>query len=103
MSIFLLSPHSIEKSSDHSSKAAPRPVDLHCLRVFEQTDRGGELCVLHRGGEAGERLRVCDVGRHFENFAGEMIDAVDQAAATGDKNAGADVIDERFFFESAFE
>src|SRR5437879_10647497 len=39
------SSHSTEKSSENSADAAPRPVDLHRLRVFEQTDRGRELWV----------------------------------------------------------
>ena len=38
--IFLLSSHSTKKSSENSSDAAPRPIDLNGLGVFEQTDCG---------------------------------------------------------------
>src|ERR1700731_4243080 len=97
MSIFLFSSHSAKKPSKNSSDAAPRAVDLHGLRVLEQTDRGRKFRVFHRRSQAGERLRVGYVRRHFKNLAGEMIDPVHQTAATGDEHSGTDIIDERFF------
>src|SRR5438105_5975426 len=41
--------------------------------------------------------------RHFKNFSGQMIDAVEQTAAAGDKDSSAGGIDERFFFDGALE
>jgi len=43
------------------------------------------------------------VRRHFENLFRKIIDAIEQAAPTGDENPGAEVIDEWFFVEPAFE
>ena len=40
---------------------------------------------------------------HFENFRSEMIDAVEKTASAGDANTGAEIIDEWFLFEPAFE
>ena len=40
---------------------------------------------------------------HFENFFREMIDTIEETASTGNENAGTEIIDERLFFESAFE
>ena len=76
---------------------------MHGLRVFDQTDGGGELRIFERRGQSRHCLRVRDVRRHFKDFSREMIDPVEQAASAGDENARADVIDERFLFDCAFE
>ena len=41
--------------------------------------------------------------RHFKNFLGQIFYPVEQTAAAGDENAGADVIDERFIGQLALE
>jgi hypothetical protein len=98
-----VSPYPIEKPSKNSGDASARPVDLHGLRVFKQTDRGCELRVLGGRRKSRGRLRVRHVGRHFENFAGKVIDAIEQTASASDKNSRADVIDERLFFNRALQ
>src|SRR6516162_1837443 len=103
MSIFLLSSLSAEESSKNSAEAAPRPVDLHGLCVFEQADRGRELRILGRRRQTRQCLRVGYMRRHFKNFACQMIDPIQQAAPTSDQDAGADVINERFFLNRALE
>ena len=83
----------------------PRGGRSVCISLCEsdQTDRRRELRVLHRGCYAPDGLRVCDVRRHLENFFREMIDTIKKAATAGNENAGAEIIDERFLFEPAFE
>src|SRR6266850_7333575 len=103
MSIFLLSSHSAKKPSKNPSDAAAWAIDLHGLCVFEQTDRGRKLRVFYRRSQAGEGLGVGHVRRHFKDLAGEMIDPIQQAAAAGNENAGADIIDERLLFDGALE
>src|SRR6266513_2654784 len=103
MSIFLLSSDSGEKPAENSSDAAPRTIDLHGLRVFEQTDRGRKLRVLNCGCQPGQCLRVRDVRRHLKDFTGKVIDPVYQTAAASNENARAGVVNERFFFERALE
>ena len=44
-----------------------------------------------------------DVRRHFENLFREIIDTIEEAASAGEENTPAEVIDERFFIEPAFE
>jgi hypothetical protein len=39
-------------------------------------------------------LRVRDMSRHLEDFLGEMIDAIKQAASASDENSGSGEIDE---------
>jgi len=40
---------------------------------------------------------------HFENLFREIIDAIEKAASAGNENTAAEVIDEWFFVEPAFE
>ena len=40
-----------------------------------------------------------DPRRNFKNFLGQIINATNQAASTGDEDAFADKIDERFFLQ----
>ena len=76
---------------------------MHGLRVLEQTNRRGELRIFRGRRQAGRCLRVRDVGRHLENFAGKMIDSVEQTASAGDENPSADIINERFVFDRTLE
>ena len=55
------------------------------------------------GGQAGHCLGVRDMRGHFENFFREIIDAIEKTASAGDENTVAEVIDEWFFIEPAFE
>src|SRR5580704_1714379 len=103
MSIFLLSPHPVEKPSKNSGDAAARPIDLHRLRVLEQADRGRKLWVLDRRGQSRQSLSVRHVRRHLKNLAGQMIDPAEQAATARDEDSRADIIDERFLFDCPLE
>src|ERR1700736_4189277 len=103
MSIFLLSPHPTEKPPKNSGDTAARPIDLHRLRVLEQTDRGRKLWVLDRRGQSRQSLSVSNVCRHLKNFAGQMIDPAEQAAAAGNENSRAHIIDEWFLFDCSLE
>src|SRR5689334_24656740 len=103
MSIFLLSPHPIEQPSKNPSDAATRTVDLHGLRIFQQPNRSGKLRILRCRGESGGGLSMRDMCRHFENLAGEVIDPVEQAAASGDENSRADIINKRLFLDGSLE
>ena len=42
------------------------------------------------------------VGWYFENFLGEMIDAVKKATPTGNEDAGTQITEKRLLFEPAF-
>ena len=44
-----------------------------------------------------------DVCRHFENLFREIVDAIEEAASACDENSSAQVIDEWFVIEPAFE
>jgi hypothetical protein len=48
-------------------------------------------------------LSVRDVRRHFENLFREVTDTIEETAPAGDENTAAEVIDEWFFIEPAFE
>src|SRR5438552_16985879 len=97
------SSHSAKEFAKNSSKSSSRPICLHSLRIFDQTNRGRKLRVLHRRSQFRRGLRVRDVRGHFENFLREMIDTIEKTASTGNENAGSEVIDERLFSESACE
>jgi len=43
------------------------------------------------------------MGRHFKNFLRQMVDAVEETASAGNEDSGAGLINERFFFELAFQ
>src|SRR5213595_1048827 len=97
------SSHSAKEFAKNSSKSSSRPICLHSLRIFDQTNRGRKLRVLHRRSQSRGGLCVRDVRGHFENFFREMIDTIEKTASTGNENAGTEIIDERLFSESAFE
>src|SRR5438128_4876810 len=103
MSIFLLLSHSAKKPPENSSNATPRPIHLHGLRVFQQTDRGGKLRVLNGRCQPGHGLGMCYVRGHFKDFPSQIIDPVHQAASAGNENSGTDIIDERFFLDRTLE
>src|SRR5579884_625130 len=92
-----------ENSSQDAPKPPGRPVRLHHLREFDQPDGGGELWIFHRSSDSPGSLSVSQMRRHFKNFLGKMIDAVEQAAAAREKDARAQVVDERFLIEPALE
>jgi hypothetical protein len=48
-------------------------------------------------------LSVRDVRGHFEDPFREIIDAIEEAASACDENSSAQVIDEWFVIESAFD
>jgi hypothetical protein len=95
--------HSAKEFAEDSSKSPLRPICLHSLRVFDQTDRGRKLRVFDGGSQSRRGLRVRYVRGHFENFLREMIDTVEKTASTRNENTGTEVINEWFFFESAFK
>src|SRR5260370_28738692 len=97
------SSHSAKEFADDPSKSSSRPICLHSLRIFDQTNRGRKLRVLHRRSQSRGGLCVCDMRGHFENFSREMIDTVEKTASTGNENASTELIDQRLFFEPTFE
>ena len=76
---------------------------MHHLRELDQANRGRELRIFHCGRHTPSRLRVCEIGRYFENLLREMIDSAQKTTAASDENAGAQIAEIRFLFESAFE
>ena len=76
---------------------------MHHLGELDQTYRCGELGIFHCGRHTPCGLCVCQIGRYFENVCGEMIDSAQKTAAAGNENAGSEIAEVRFFFESAFE
>ena len=76
---------------------------MHHLCELDQADRCGELRVFHRRGDARRALRARQACRQFENFRGEMIDAIEKTASASDENAGADIVEIRFLVQPAFE
>jgi hypothetical protein len=92
--LFLGSSHSAKESSEDAADAAARlPIGLHSLRIFDQANRRRELRIFKRRSQPGHRLRVRDARRHFKDISGQMIDSIEQAAATADENSFADVVD----------
>src|SRR4029077_12926072 len=76
---------------------------VHHLRELDQANRSRELRIFHCGRHTPCGLRVCQIGWYFENLRREMIDSAQKTAAAGDENAGPEIAEIRFFFESAFE
>src|SRR5205807_5725959 len=79
------------------------PINLDRLRILDQPDRGGKLRIFESRGQSGHGLGMSDPCRQFEDLLGQMIDSVQMAAAAGDENAFADVVDERFFLQLALQ
>src|SRR4030095_10946407 len=98
-----LSSPSAKEFAEDSSKPSSRRICLHRLRVFDPTDCGRKLRVLHLGSKSRGSLCMRHVRGHLENFFHEMIDAIEKSASARNKNAGAYVINERFLLEAAFE
>src|SRR6266481_3634016 len=94
---------SAKNSSQDSPDSSRWPLCLHRLGIFDQPDCGGKLRVLYRRGHARCCLSMCDVRGHFENLFREIIDAIEEAASACDENSSAQVIDEWFVIEPAFE
>jgi len=94
---------SAENSSQDSADSSRWPLRLHGLGIFDQPDCSRKLRILYRRGYAGCCLSVRDVRGHFENLFREIMDAIEEAAPARDENTGAEVIDEWFFVEPAFE
>src|SRR5438874_12982045 len=97
------SSHSAEKPSKDSAKPTRRPIRLHNLCKFDQPNRRRELWVLHCRRYTPGRFRVRQMRRHFKNLLGEMINPVKKAAAAGNENTGAEIINERLLIEPASE
>jgi hypothetical protein len=76
---------------------------MHDLRELDQPNRRGELGIFHCGRDTPCCLRVRQVGRYFEKFRREMIDAAQKTAAASNEDAGAQITEIRFLFESTFE
>src|SRR5262245_60933517 len=102
-SLFLSSSFSAKKSSEDPTKPARWPIGVHHLRELHQANRSRELWIFHSRRHTPCGLRMRQIGRNFENVRGEMIDSVEKTAATGDKNAGAEIAEIWLFFESSLE
>src|SRR5213596_2878852 len=100
---YWFSSFSAKNFSKNPPKPPRRPVGVHHLRELDQANCGRKLGIFHCGRHTPSRLRVCQIGRYFENLLCEMIDSVQKTAAASDENARAEIPEIRFLFESAFE
>src|SRR6185503_9356616 len=100
---FEFSSFSAENFSKKPPKPPRRPVGVHHLRKLDQANCCRELGIFHCRRHTPCGLRVRQVGRYVENLRREMIDSVQKTAAAGNENAGAQIAEIRFFFESALE
>src|SRR6516225_3277026 len=94
---------SAEKFSKNPGKSSSRAVGMHHLSELDQANCSRELRIFHRGRYTPSRLRVRQVGRYFENLRSEMIDSAQKTAAASNENAGAQIAEIRFLFQSALE
>ena len=76
---------------------------MHHLRELDQANGSRELGIFHRGRHTPCGLRVRQIGRCFENLRREMIDSIQKTAPASNENAGAQLAEIRFLFQSAFE
>ena len=100
---YCFSSFSAEKFSKNPAKPSRRPLGVHHLRELDQANRGRELRIFHCGRHTPCGLRVCQICWYFENVRREMIDSAQKTAAASDENAGAQIAEVRFLFQSALE
>src|ERR671919_846860 len=103
LNLYWLSSFSAEKFPKNPAKPSRRPVGVHHLRELDEADRGRELWIFHCGFHTPCGLRVCQIGRYFENVRREMIDSAQKTADAGDENACAEISKIRFLVEPALE
>src|SRR5215211_5182959 len=94
---------STEKSSKNPGESSSRPVGVHHLRELHQANRSRDLGIFDRERYTPCGLRVRKIGWYFENVRGEMIHSAQKTATAGNENAGAQIAEIRFLFETALE
>src|SRR5262249_7752058 len=94
---------SAKNISKNPSKPSRRPVGVHHLRELDQANCSRELGIFHCGRHTPCGLRMRQVGWYYKNLRREMIDSIQKTAAASNENAGAQIAEIRFLFESAFE
>ena len=91
-----------QKAAENATESAPRGRSACTACAYLINPIAAENCGFSKAEVSPDIVCACATrAGNFENFLGQMIDAVQMAAAAGDENAFADVVDERILPRAA--